>query len=282
VILHRENNVTRSEYLQRGGSSKPGVVSGTGLWTINQLRSLLGFINLWVAVMVQGVRPLNWRRTVRLAFVQRCFLIGVRALPLTLLTGGIVGLGLVFQLLYWLQFFGEREQVGNFLVLLLVRELAPILVGLIVLGRSGAVMLVELGTLKVGGQARMLDAMGVDPFLILLLPRVLATSLVCFCLNIAFVVSALVVGFISDHALGISVITIIEFMDTVLEAMGPPEFAIMLCKPLFIGFGVALISCSTGLMISGSQKDIMASMPGAFVRAVIVIFMFSGLFSLVF
>jgi ABC-type transporter Mla maintaining outer membrane lipid asymmetry permease subunit MlaE len=71
-------------------------------------------------------------------------------------------------------------------------------------------------------------------------------------------------------------------MDTVLEAMGPPEFAIMLCKPLFIGFGVALISCSTGLMISGSQKDIMASMPGAFVRAVIVIFMFSGLFSLVF
>jgi phospholipid/cholesterol/gamma-HCH transport system permease protein len=274
--------MTKTEHLRLDALHRPDWVAKTGLWTIKQLLSLVGFVNLWVAVMVQGARPINWRRTVRTAFAHCCFLIGVRALPLTLLLGGLIGLGLVFQLLYWLNLFGENEQAGKFLVLLLVRELAPMLVGLIVLGRSGAAMLVELGTLKVGGQVRMLDAMGVDPFLILLLPRVLATSLVCFCLNIAFVVAALVVGFIADNALGASTITIIEFIDDVLEAMGPPEFAIMLFKPLSIGFSIAMISCATGLMVSGSDKDITASMPGAFVRAVILIFLFSGLFSLVF
>lgn len=261
------------------GPPKPGILAGLGIWTINLARRLTGFISLWAAVMVQGCRPLTWRRTVRREFVRQCFLVGVRALPLTLLTGGLVGLGLVFQALYWLEMFGESDMIAKFLVLVLVRELSPMLVGIIVLGRSGSAMLVEMGTMKAGGQVRMLDSMGIDPFLVLLLPRVLATSLCSFSLTVVFVGAALGTGFVASHVLAISPFTLIEFIEQMLDAMGPTEFALMVLKPLFIGFAIALISCTIGLKVSGSIEDVPASLPGGFVSAVIAIFLFSGIFS---
>ena len=66
---------------------------------------------------------------------------------------------------------------------------------LIVIGRSGTIILVELGTMKTEGQVHALDAQGIDPFLYLVLPRVMALSLSMFCLTITFVAVALVARF---------------------------------------------------------------------------------------
>ena len=278
----RDTNTAHAELSGLNATRPRDIFAAVGQVTIRRVLSLIRFINLWAALTLQALRPLTWRRTVRREFFHQCYLIGVRALPLTLITGGLVGLGLVFQFLYWLQFFGESEQVGDFLVLILIRELAPLLVGFIIIGRSGAAMLVELGQLTAFEQIRKLDAMGIDPFLFLLLPRVLAASLACFCLNITFLLAALSVGFIADNALGTSTMNIIEFADKFLEAMGPSEFAIMLCKPLFIGFGVALISCANGLTINGSDKEIIDRLPRAFVRVALYITLTSGFFSFIF
>ncbi|UCF93599.1 MAG: ABC transporter permease [Desulfobacterales bacterium] len=252
----------------------------TGSWAIGLGLDLLGFTSTGVAVIVQGCRPLTWRRTVRAEFLRHLYLVGIRSLALTVLVGALIGLGLVFQALYWLQLFGESGLIGKFLVLVVLRELAPMILGLIVLGRSGSIMLVELGSMKAQGQVRTLDAMGLNPFLFFIVPRVLATSLSTFCLTVAFCTVALATGFIAGHALNLSQVSVIEFLDRLLEAMGPSEFAILLLKPLLMGFAVALISCTTGLMVTGSVTDVPNSLPGGFVRAVVAIFLISGLFSI--
>jgi len=256
------------------------ILDRTGSWAIGLGLNLLGFISTGMAVIVQGCRPLTWRRTVRAEFVRHLYLVGIRSLALTVLVGALIGLGLVFQALYWLQLFGESGLIGKFLVLVLLRELAPMILGFIVLGRSGSIMLVELGSMKAQGQVRMLDAMGLDPFLFLIVPRVLATSLSTFCLTVVFCTVALATGFSAGHALNLSQGSVIEFLDRLLEAMGPSEFAILLLKPLFMGFAVALISCTTGLMVTGSATDVPNSLPGGFVRSVVAIFLISGIFSI--
>jgi phospholipid/cholesterol/gamma-HCH transport system permease protein len=72
-----------------------------------------------------------------------------------LATAALVGLGIVYQALHWLGVAGQQGLVGNILVAVLVREVAPVLVGLILLGRNGMVTVVEFGEIAATGQTRM-------------------------------------------------------------------------------------------------------------------------------
>ena len=179
-----------------------GFAAITGQWAIDQVRGLIQFTSLAVAVIWQGLRPLTWRRTVRAEFFEQCHQIGLRALPFILITGSLVGLGMVYQAIYWLDLFGQTEFTGPILVLVLVREVAPLFVAMTVIGRSGSVILVELGNMQFDGQVRMLDAQGIDPFLFLIVPRVVAVSVCMFCLTIVFIAVALGSGFMAGNALG--------------------------------------------------------------------------------
>ena len=257
------------------------VLNRTGARIIGLGRSILMLFSTGLAVIVQAGRPLTWRRTVRAEFVRHCYLVGIHSLPLTIFVGVLLGLGVVIQALYWLELFGESSLIGRFLVLILLRELCPLMVGFIVLGRSGSIMLVELGAMQARGQVHMLDAMGVDPFLFLVLPRVLATSLCTFGLSVVLTVVSLASGYLTGNVLNLSRYGLLEFVYVLLQAMGPSEFAILLLKPLGIGFAVALIACTTGLMPADQLADVPRRLPRGFVRSVVAIFLITGFFSLI-
>jgi phospholipid/cholesterol/gamma-HCH transport system permease protein len=239
-------------------------------------------VSTGTAVLIQGVRPLTWRRTVRHEFIHQCDLIGLKSIPFTVVIGVAFGLGFVYQLLYWLGFLGQSELVGGLLIPILAREMGPIVAGLIVLGRSGSVMVVELGDRKAGGQIQMLDAEGVDPFLFLVVPRVLAAALSTFCLTVIFVVTALGSGFVLDNALEATSLTVIDFVDLMLQALGPSDFAVIPLKCIFIGFFVALIACMAGLSEQTAEISAESLIPGVFARALLAILVISGLFTLLF
>jgi ABC-type transporter Mla maintaining outer membrane lipid asymmetry permease subunit MlaE len=141
-----------------------------------------GLSSLGVAVIWHGCKPLTWRRTVQAECWRHGAQVMLQGLMPIVITGFLVGIGMVFQVLYWLQLVGQEDVIGDFLVLVLVREIAPILVALIVIGRSGAVMITELGVMRAGGQAHLLDAQGLDLLHFLVVPRVVATALGVFCL----------------------------------------------------------------------------------------------------
>jgi len=257
-----------------------GFAATTGQWTIHQVRGLIQLISIAVAVIWQGLQPLTWRRTVRAEFFQQCYLVGLRALPFILITGSLVGLGMVYQAIYWLGVFGQTKFTGPILVLVLVREVAPLFVALTVIGRSGSVILVELGNMQIDGQVRMLDAQGIDPFLFLIVPRVAAVSVSMFSLTIAFIMFALVSGFLAGNALGSLDVTLQEFVFRILSEMGLVEFATIPLKTFFIGFVVALIACTTGLSVTRSRSDLQAALSRGVTKSVLAALLISGLLTL--
>jgi phospholipid/cholesterol/gamma-HCH transport system permease protein len=257
-----------------------GFTSLVGRWAIAQVRGLIRFTALALAVIGQGLRPLTWRRTVRAEFLHQCHQIGVRALPFTLFTGSLVGLGMVYQAIYWLTLFGQTEYTGSILVTVLVREVAPLFVALTVIGRSGSVMVVELGTMKIGGQIRMLDAQGVDPFIFLIVPRVAAVVVCMFSLTILFIVVALGSGFMAGNALGSMDFNLYDFVFRILSAMRLPEFAAIPLKTFIIGFVVALIACTTGLSVNGSRSDLQAVLPRGVTKSFLATLMISSVLTL--
>ena len=257
-----------------------GFTASVGQWAIYQLRGLIQFTGIAVAVFRQSLRPLTWRRTVRAELLEQCHQVGTRALPFILITGCLVGFGIVYQAIYWLGVFGQTEFTGPILVLVLVREVAPLFVALTVIGRSGSVILVELGNMQIDGQVRMLDAQGIDPFLFLIVPRVVAVSVCMFSLTIAFIMVALVSGFLAGNALGSLDVTLQEFVFRILSEMGLAEIATIPLKAFSIGFVVALIACTTGLSVTRSRSDLPAALSRGVTKSVLAALLISGMLTL--
>jgi phospholipid/cholesterol/gamma-HCH transport system permease protein len=223
------------------------------------------------AVLHQAARPINWRRSVRAEFHRTLKQAGPGTLPTVLVTAVIVGLAMVYQALYWLQMAGEITRVGQVLVLVLVRDLAPVLVGLIVLGRSGTVALAELGAMRQNGQIRRLDAMGIDPLIYLVTPRVLAMTVASFALAILFIATALTAGYIAGAAVGGINITFWAFLDNFVLALGPRDYIVLPVKTLAIGFAIGLSCCFVALHPTRAAADITTLLPRGFVRAVLAL-----------
>jgi len=112
-----------------------GVLGAIGRPVVSAARWLLEVGGMVAAVAVHATRGATWRPTVRQAFVLAARDAILGALPATLLLSLLVGLGLLYQALYWLEAAGQASMIGRVIVWVLVRELAPALVAL-VLGRK--------------------------------------------------------------------------------------------------------------------------------------------------
>jgi len=242
-------------------------------------RFVLCLPSLVVGVMRNAMRPAAWRRTVRSEFRRALRQAVGGGLSTALVTAALIGLIMVSQALYWLGEAGQRELIGPVLVIVLVREVTPLLVGVIVLGRSGVVVLSEIGELQIGGQVRTLAAQGLDPFLLLVLPRACALAIGSFTLGILFVFAALLSGFVVGSLLGAVGISVWSFLDRVLLAMHPADFAVFPAKMFVIGLLIALTCCLTGLTAT-AQDEVADLLPRGFVRGVVAILLASVVLSL--
>ena len=137
-------------------------------------------------VLLEARRPRSWRRPVRGEFRRALRQSAGGGLAAAFVTAALAGLALVAQVIYWLGLAGQQELEGAVLVTVLVRELTPLLIGMLLLGRSGTVTVAELGLLQLGGQVRVLIAQGIDPVLLLVMPRAIAYALASFTLGVLF------------------------------------------------------------------------------------------------
>jgi phospholipid/cholesterol/gamma-HCH transport system permease protein len=187
-----------------------------------------------------------------------------------LVTAALVGVALVNQTLFWLERAGQENLIGSVLVNGLVRGVGPILVGLILLGRSGMATLAELGSLKTGGQLRAMEGQGLDPFLMLLLPRAFALALASFTLTVIFIAVALLTGFITVTLLQPSTLSFGSFINRMLKSLVLADVLIFPIKTFAIGHLVALTAGITALQANRhtAAADLL---PLGFVRGVIVI-----------
>jgi len=232
-----------------------------------------------LGVLQDAIRPISWRRTVRHEFKLTMRQATGGGLATIMVTASLAGAGMVYEALYWLGVAGKAQLTGSILVTVLVRELTPLLVGLILLGRSGMLTVTELGTLQSGGQIRAMLAQGIDPFLLLVLPRTLAFALSSLTLGIIFAATALVFGFIVSGAIGTVQDSLWTFLDRVLSAMTTRDYMLIPVKLLVIGYLVGLSCCLTGLG-AAEDDDLSSLMPRGFVRGILAVMVASIFFTL--
>jgi phospholipid/cholesterol/gamma-HCH transport system permease protein len=141
--------------------------------------SLSAFGRFWVFVWettTWTVASLGSRRSWRLLMPQ-LFEVGNRSVPVILVTGLFVGLVLAVQAYAQLASMGLQERLGVLVNLSLVKELGPVLAGVMLAGRVGGALVAELGTMRVTEQIDALRSMGTDPVRYLVVPRVVACIL---------------------------------------------------------------------------------------------------------
>ena len=251
-----------------------------GSRTIAGTQLLLLFVSLAATVLIVAARRSTWHGPIWLEFKRVLHGVAVRSLPTTVATGMLVGFALVTQAVYWLEQTGTTGLVGPVIVVLLIRELVPILIGLIVFGRSGTATLIELGEAQTKGWLRVLEIQGLDPLVLLVLPRAFGFAIGAFCLATVLLLTTLVTGYLVAHALGLVAYSVWDFTDLVLRAMKVQDFIFPPLKCITIGFVVALACCATGLGRRDESDELQRLVPRGFVRSALAILVVNSLFDL--
>lgn len=180
--------------------------------------------------------------------------IGFRSLSIVVITSAFIGMVLALQTAYALEDFGGKLFVGTIVSLSLVRELAPVLMSLMVGGRVGAGMAAELGTMKVTEQIDALRALATNPVRKLVVPRVVACTLMFPLLTIVAIALGILGGLLT--AVSNLHLSANYYMRSVVEAVRYNDLASGIGKTFFFGAAVSLIACYNGLRTSGGADGV--------------------------
>lgn len=239
----------------------------------------LFLIGEFVRILARGCVPGNWRRTMRHEFLLALYQIGVRAVPAVIVVALLVAIGLVAQIIYWLGVAGEDGRIGDFLAMSLVRQIGPVMTVLILIGRSGPVLVDEIGQLKLNGQLRALASYGIDPVDLIVLPLAFATAASAVLLTSLFIHTALWVGYTSAAIGGLTKIPITDFYAGVFGGLGLKDHALLVVKPAISGYFIAYLSIWMGMHVEDPTHGIRRALPKAFVYSLLATFLIGSLVS---
>ena len=195
--------------------------------------------------------------------------IGVRSLSIVAITSLFIGMVLALQTAYSLSDFGGSLFIGKVVSLSLVRELAPVLMALMVGGRVGAGIAAELGTMKVTEQIDALRALATNPVRKLVVPRVLATTVMMPLLTLLACFIGILGGLII--AVGSLHLSSNFYIRSVIETVKYNDLASGVGKTFFFGFAIGLIACYNGLRTTGGADGVGRSTTATVVTASITV-----------
>ncbi len=180
--------------------------------------------------------------------------IGFGSLPIVVLTGFFTGAVLALQSATSLQQFGAVNMTGNLVALSMVKELGPVLTGLMVSGRNSSGMASELGSMKVTEQIDAMRALGTDPVRKLVTPRITATVFMAFFLTILSDAFGIAGGaFVSVFSVGLNASA---YFHNSYQALYYADVVQGLTKPVFFGFIISSVGCFYGMNTKGGTQGV--------------------------
>jgi phospholipid/cholesterol/gamma-HCH transport system permease protein len=175
--------------------------------------------------------------------IHRC---GVRLVPLVGCLGVVLGVVFVGQTLSLMEQFGAGDFTGTLMVTVFLREMAPMIAGLLVLARVGTASVVELGTARALGEVEALEALGIDPIHYLVVPRVVGFAVAVVSLTAYLIVASLGSGYAFAYARGLKA-SPLEFITQIAGAMSALDFPLLALKTLLFGALTGWVICYQGL-----------------------------------
>ena len=204
--------------------------------------------------------------------------VGVRAMPVAALVGFLIGVVLSYLSALQLKAFGADIYIVNILGLGIIRELGPVLVSVLVAGRSGSAMTAQLGVMRVTEEIDALAAMGISKSVRLVLPKVLALTLAMPLLVLWTSGVALFGGMVSAWVQ--LDLEFAFFLQTLPEVVPVANIYIGLAKGAAFGLLIALVACHFGLRVRPNTESLSANTTASVVSAITIVILVDAVFAI--
>jgi phospholipid/cholesterol/gamma-HCH transport system permease protein len=223
-------------------------------WFVNWAKGALLEVQEYMRLVGKVGRALFTRPYYFRDIVEQFDAIGIGSLTVVLLTGTFTGMVLALQSGLTLDQFGARSMVGRLVSASMVKELGPVLTALMVCGRVGSGIAAELGSMNVTDQIAALRTLGTDPIRKLVLPRVLAGTLMVPVLTVV----ADAVGLVGAWIITVTQLHVASsvFWNSVTIGLFIQDVWMGLIKPFFLGFVLVTIGCHVGLRTKGGTQGV--------------------------
>lgn len=204
----------------------------------------------------------------------------VYAIPIVALVTFLIGVVVAYLSAMQLQKYGANIFIVDGIGLTMARELSPVLVAIIVAGRSGSAFTAQIGAMKINEEIDALQALGLSPIHVLVLPRlialVIAMPLLTFVGDVVGIIGGAV---IANNTLGITPITFVERLQTVLPLK---TYLVGLVKAPVFAIVIALIGCRMGFKVENTATSVGINTTSTVVQSIVSVILLDAAFAVVF
>ncbi|WP_374514946.1 MlaE family ABC transporter permease [Niveibacterium sp.] len=254
-------------------------VTATGALTLTLVSHITCFVALLGQLVIECLYVLRTpRRIPWLEISANLHKAGVRAMPVTALVAFLIGVVLSYLFALQLKRFGAEAFIVDVLGIGVIRELGPVLVAVLVAGRSGSAMTAQLGTMRVTEEIDALATMGVPRHLRLVFPKVVALGIAMPLLVAWTCAIALAGGMIAAYfELGLD---FQFFIANLPRAVPLPNLWIAICKGVAFGVTIALVACHFGLRVEPNTESLSGNTTRSVVAAITLVILLDAVFAL--
>lgn len=205
---------------------------------------------------------------------------GIKAFPIIAITSFLIGLVVAYQSAYQLKIYGANIFLVDMLGISILRELAPLITAIVIAGRSGSAFTAQIGAMKITEELDAMRTMGFDPYIFLVLPRIIALMIVMpiliFVSDMMGILGGMLVANIDLQ------ITTTLFLDRFMLAVDVKHFYIGILKGPFFAFLIAAIGIYRGMMVKDDTQSIGFNTTKSVVESIFAVIICDALFSIAF
>jgi len=214
-------------------------------------------------------------RASRRAIVTQLVFTGVDAIPAVALLALAVGVGGVAQLILSLQQLGTQSDVVTVITDWIALEVGPLLTAVLMVGRSGSAMTVDLLQTKLNRELEALELLGINVSDFFVVPRLVGCALAQLVLAVLFSTLTVTSAIVATAVL--APINVAQYFQAITVAFAPHEIVLFLLKNLVFGLSIGAVACFHGLQIRGSATEVPQQTQKAIVAALLIVFVVDGL-----
>jgi phospholipid/cholesterol/gamma-HCH transport system permease protein len=203
---------------------------------------------------------------------------GVDALPTITLLALASGLSITYQLITTVQVFGTTADVVNLLTQIVALEFGSLLTAVILIGRSGSAIAVDLANMKLNREIEGLELLGINVNHFFITPRLLGTTIAQLVLAVYFAIISVISGVVVTAMINGS--SYLKYLTDIPLAFDPYDLVIFLIKNLFFGLLIGATACFHGLRVEFSTTEVPQQTQRAIVNSLSLVFILDGLFAL--
>ncbi|WP_286731338.1 MULTISPECIES: ABC transporter permease [unclassified Thiomonas] len=255
-----------------------GDIGRATLIALDELRALLAFVGelVWrgAPLLLQPWR-VRWREV-----IHEIDAAGLRAIGIIGLLSFLIGMVMAYQAGATLATYGANILIVNLVSIITLRELGPLLTAILVAGRTGSSYTAQIGTMRITEEVDALRALGLSPFEMLVLPKVIALVITLPLLALFADVMGLAGGGVVA-AVGYGV-PLSEYVARIPQVVGLKTLVLGLVKAPVFAVVIALVGCMQGLRVAGSAAAVGRATTVSVVQAIFLVIVIDASFSVLY